>query len=167
MLVALSAGAAELWRWKDADGVMHYSDRPVPGAERITVQSTQRSSGEFTPRPAAPVEAPPEVRYTRCIVSSPQNDETFNNVDSVDAVVTVEPALQPDHSVQVFLNGAVYTGWPPASIAHTLTNLFRGSYTLSVRVLDANGRPACTGSIVNFHVRQASLLQPGRRPAGG
>jgi hypothetical protein len=31
--VALTAGAAEIWRWKDANGVVHYSDNPVPGAK--------------------------------------------------------------------------------------------------------------------------------------
>jgi hypothetical protein len=43
-------------------------------------------------------------------------------------------------------------------------NLNRGSYTLAVRVLDASGRTVCASPIVNFHVRQPSLLAPGRRP---
>src|SRR5512139_843458 len=91
MLIALSAGATELWRWKDADGVVHYSDRPVQGAERIDVRSTQKSTGEFTPKPAAPAAppAPPAVNYTRCIVSSPSNDQVFNAVSAVDVALAV------------------------------------------------------------------------------
>ena len=165
MLIALSASAAEMWRWKDADGVTHYSDRPVPGAERIQVLSTQKSTGEATPanRPA-PAPAPAEVRYTRCTVGAPINDQVFNNVRTVDVSVVVEPQLQPDHQLQVVLNGQAYTGWPANSLSHTLADLVRGSYTLGVRVLDGNGRPQCEGPIVNFHVRLPTVLAPNRRP---
>ena len=38
------AAAAETWRWKDANGVVHYSDRPVPGAERVSVVAPKPSS---------------------------------------------------------------------------------------------------------------------------
>jgi len=167
MWFALSATATELWRWKDADGVMHYSDRPVPGAERLDVQMTQKSTGaiEAKPQPVAPP-APPAVNYTRCAVASPMNNEVFNAVSAVNARVDVEPALQTGHRLQVFLNGSAYPEWPPNQFAYTLLNLYRGSYTLNVRVVDANGRPLCTGAAINFHVRQPSLLAPGRRPAG-
>lgn len=166
LLIALSAGAAELWRWKDADGVVHYSDRPVPGAERIDVRSTQRSTGEFTPQaplPAAPPETP-AILYTRCSVASPVNDQVFNAVRAVTVTLGIEPGLSSDHQVQVFLNGSPYVGWPADALSHTLQDMNRGSYTLSVRVLDENGRALCTGPTMNFHVRQPSILAPGRRP---
>lgn len=166
MLIALSAGAAEMWRWKDADGVMHYSDRPMPGAERIEVLSRQRTTGQVTPPVPVPVTPPPpaEVRFTRCVVTSPTNDQVFNNVDSVAASVTVEPDLQGDYQLQVLLNGRPDPDWPAGAMSRTLLNLYRGSYTLSVRVLDLNGRAVCTGPTINFHVRQPSVLAPGRRP---
>jgi hypothetical protein len=168
MLFALSAAAAEMWRWKDADGVVHYSDRPVQGAEQINVTATQRSTGAIRPPPAPAAPPPPPVAsYTRCEVASPTNDQVFNNTSTVNVSVAVDPALQPGHQVQVFLNGSVYVGWPPAQLGYTMQNVYRGSYTLSVRILDFNGRPLCSGSTVNFHVRQASLLSPARRPAGG
>ena len=34
-LLAASAQAGDIYRWKDANGSWHYSDQPVPGAERI------------------------------------------------------------------------------------------------------------------------------------
>lgn len=169
MCIALSATAAELWRWKDADGVTHYADRPVPGAERIDVQTTQLSSGTSASTPAAP-QAPPVppspavTKYTRCAVASPMNDEVFNAADSVSARVDIEPALQAGHRLQVLMNGSVFADWPPNQFAYTMS-LYRGSYTLNVRVVDANGRTLCAGSAITFHVRQPSLLAPGRRPA--
>jgi hypothetical protein len=169
MWVALSASAAELWRWKDADGVTHYSDRPVPGAERIDVQTTQLSSGAAsasTPAASQASPVPPAVtKYTRCAVAAPMNDEVFNVQDPVNARVDIEPALQAGHRLQVLMNGSAFAGWPSNQFAYTM-NLYRGSYTLNVRVVDANGRMLCAGSPITFHVRQPSLLAPGRRPAG-
>ena len=166
MLIALSASAAEMWRWKDADGVVHYSDRPVQGAERIDVLSRQKSTGEITPESPKAVATPPpaEVNFTRCVVTSPANDQVFNNVNTVDVSVTVEPGLQGDYRLQVLLNGREDADWPAGALSRTLSNLYRGSYTLSARVLDLNGRAVCTGPTINFHVRQPSILAPGRRP---
>ena len=167
MLIALSASAAELWRWKDADGVVHYSDRPVPGAERIDVRSNQKSTGEFNPEAPPPPAARPQTpanRYTRCAVASPVNDQVFNAVRAVPVRLAIEPGLSSDHDLQVILNGSPYAGWPADSMSYTLQNLDRGSYTLAARVLDENGRTLCAGSIINFHVRQPSILAPGRRP---
>jgi hypothetical protein len=166
LLFALPAVAAELWRWKDAEGVMHYSDRPVQGAERIDVRSSQKTSSETTPKSNVPAAPPPpaEVRYTRCQVTSPTNDQVFINVNAVDATITLEPELQGDYQLQVLLNGRPYPEWAAAERSHTLVNLFRGSYTLAVRVLDSDGRAVCAGPVTNFHVRQPSILAPGRRP---
>ncbi|MDH4053308.1 MAG: DUF4124 domain-containing protein, partial [Rubrivivax sp.] len=43
-LLALSVQAQEskreLWKWKDANGVTQYSDRPVPGATRVEMYTS-------------------------------------------------------------------------------------------------------------------------------
>ena len=168
MWIALSATAAELWRWKDADGVTHYSDRPVQGAERIDVQTTQHSTGAIEPSappPRPPPAEPAFTKYTRCAVAAPSNDEVFHAPDAVNARVDVEPALQAGHRLQVLLNGSEFKEWPANQFAYTLT-LYRGSYTMNVRVVDANGRMLCAGSPITFHVQQPSVLSPARRPAG-
>ena len=35
LLTAVTAQTAVIYKWTDANGVVHYSDQPVPGAERI------------------------------------------------------------------------------------------------------------------------------------
>jgi Domain of unknown function (DUF4124) len=165
---AFTASAAETWRWKDANGVVHYSDRPVPGAERVHV-APPPSSGEATaaprsnPPPTDNPQAPTTVPYTRCVVTSPANDTVFNLAHSVVVTLMIEPWLQAGHRFQVLLNGQVYTQWPTGQASHTLSSLYRGSYALSVRVIDAAGRPLCSGETTTFHVRQPSLLMPGRQ----
>lgn len=174
--LALGASAAEAWRWRDANGVIHYSDVPVPGAERIQLGSVPRPSGNApaaapaTPAsqgiaPAAqPDETPATVPYLSCVVTSPANDEVFNAVSAVTVSLQLEPALQEGHRVQAFLNSRVVPDWPEGVLNHTLSSLYRGTYSFGVRIVDAGGRPVCTSPSIKFHVRQPSVLSPARRP---
>lgn len=169
--VALSAGSAEIWRWKDANGVVHYSDQPRPGAERISAGSPAPGSVALPDVVAQPAEANDGVGgqqpegYTSCTVASPADDENFQGVQSVYVQLSVEPQLQPGHRIQLLVNGAALPEWPAAATSSTLPEVFRGSHTLSVRVLDARGRPVCSGPSITFHIRQQSLIRPGRSGA--
>ena len=48
VLAATCAQAGDVWRWKDAQGVVHYSDVPVLGAVRVkqNVSSSAASAGQ-------------------------------------------------------------------------------------------------------------------------
>src|SRR5690349_19926511 len=139
--VALNAGAADIWRWTDADGVVHFSDQPRPGAVKVNLGPISAPSGNG-PRPEEPtVEAAPEPRrqtfaYTSCVVQSPENDQTFNGVQPVTVILAIEPQLQDGHRVQVYVNGALNTDWPPEATSFTLPEVFRGSHTIQARIVD-------------------------------
>jgi hypothetical protein len=38
LLLAMPLMAANIWKWRDANGVVHFSDQPVPGAEQVNLQ---------------------------------------------------------------------------------------------------------------------------------
>lgn len=169
--VALSAGAAEIWRWKDANGVTHYSDKPMPGAERMGLSIPAPGSPEAEQAAAAaPMEEyqpsePPAPRaqpfaYKACVITSPAPDETFRGVQPVDIRLRIDPQLQAGHTVRVLYDGSPVADWPPESLQHSLPEVFRGSHTLSVRVFDENGRSVCAGPTVTFHLLQTSVLPP-------
>src|SRR5262245_26818289 len=107
--VAFAASAAtEVWRWKDKDGVVHYSDNPVPGAERVPVGAPPSAGVPARPPSVASVPEPepePKVRYTRCVVTEPADNKVFMAGNSVNAEVTIEPELQPGHHIEAYLNG--------------------------------------------------------------
>lgn len=169
--VALSTGAAEIWRWKDANGVTHYSDKPMPGAERMGLSipapgspATGEAAATPPPEEYQPSEppAPPAqpFAYKACIVTAPAPDETFRGVQPVAVQLGIDPQLQPGHTVRVLFDGSPVAGWPSESTQYTLPEVFRGSHTLSVRVIDENGRSVCAGPTVTFHLLQNSVLPP-------
>ena len=162
------ATAAETWKWKDANGVVHYSDKPVPGAERIDIVPPKPSISVQKPAAAAGHTAaanpgpdqPAIVPYTRCVVIAPDSEETFNAVTSVTVGLLIEPALQAGHQIEVLFDGSPVQDWPPDSLSHTLTELERGSHTVAARVLDSSGGTACSGPTLNFHVRLPTVAPP-------
>lgn len=170
---SLAAGAAEIWRWTDANGVVHYSDHPVPGAERVDIGAAPKPSGSGPlPPPPPSLASQSELRrdeapqrpfaYARCAVRSPAADETFHGVQAVPVTLEVEPALQPGHRIEVSVNGARIQAWPAESLGFTLPEVFRGSHTIQMRIVDAGGVIRCTAEPRTFHLRQPSVLAPRR-----
>jgi hypothetical protein len=174
LLLALGAAtlpAAETWRWRDANGVIHFSDRPVPGAERVELGSAPRP-GSTTPegrttttqsRPQAE-EEPAIVPYVRCVLVAPVNDQVLQNETSVQVALDLQPALQGNHRVQLLLNGQAEPNWGMTSTQGTLADLVRGSHTVVGQVVDEFGRPLCTSPAVTFHVRLPQVRPPTPTP---
>ncbi|MDR2214380.1 MAG: DUF4124 domain-containing protein [Nevskiaceae bacterium] len=158
-VTALSA--AETWRWRDADGVVHFSDVPVPGAERVTLNSAPK------PGSTAPVSNPdsrrefvapdepgvsPIVPYQRCVITSPGNDQVFQNETAVQVTLDLQPGRQADHQILMLFDGQPAGTWDTFSAAGALSGLTRGTHTLVARVVDGAGRPLCISPLVSFHI---------------
>src|SRR5438105_149026 len=133
--------AAETWRWVDKDGTVHYSDRPQDGAQN----GAEKVQLESAPKPGsvAPVNGGPPpsgaakpFKYAACEIASPNQDQVFQNVRSVSVSLNVLPSLQPEHTISVRMNGTRVAGWPPASTSFVLSDLPRGSFSISAQVLD-------------------------------
>lgn len=77
--------------------------------------------------------------------------------------VRLEPELKPGHLLSLYLNGKLVEGQSPKSTDFTLTDLARGSYTLTASVMDAASGESKTTAPVTFYVQQPSLLSPLRR----
>lgn len=171
LMLCGSAAAATAYKWVDADGVTHYSDRPHPGAERIEpgpAQTYDAKQANPVPRttaatPAAPAPEAGVPRYGRCEIAAPRNDEALVNAYSVSASVRLEPRLRGGDTVTLLLDGRSVQG-PGLSTTFTLSPIDRGTHTLAARIADASGRSLCETPSITFHVRQPSLLQPNRRP---
>jgi len=55
LLLSLLMGAGEVYRWKDGNGLWHYSDQPQPGAELVKSPRLSSSApGSSTPAPPPP-----------------------------------------------------------------------------------------------------------------
>jgi len=171
ILAAAAVSAATLYRWVDRNGVVHYADRPEPGATQVELRAAQTFSAPSTPvtrsAQASGTQAQ-QQQYEKLDLWKPENDATFTNTaNQVEVRLRLEPDLLPGHAIWLYLDGKRVDGLAQAGEAFTLENVWRGTHALYAIVADRDGRPVIRSQTVNFHMQQASLLAPRRqRPAG-
>ena len=123
-------------------------------------------SGRAPPPQALP--PPPSVRsrqsgpapagYQLLQFDEPAAEATFfgGNV-SVNVSLSLRPALQPGHSVAIFVDGQRAPG---DGLTTTLTGLERGTHVLRAAVLDRSGQELIASPAINVHLRQPSIANP-------
>jgi hypothetical protein len=176
-LLVAAAGAAfagPTYRWVDEQGQVHYSDRAVPGAQEVKIEGVQ----SYTPpaidtmnigstsatEPAAAADEPPPP--TSVSITAPRPEETLWNLGGrLPVAVTVEPALQGDQRVNVYLDGSRVIDGEPGRLAFELDEVWRGEHTLTAAVEDANGMEILRSEPVRFYVQHTSVQQPRVAPA--
>ena len=162
-LLATSVALADAYKWTDEDGVIHFSDRPHPGATRVDLaESTRRpaparQSVATAPPPAdenATEEAAP-FSYETLEVSAPAPEQTLWNIEGVlDVSLALSPALQPGHQVRVYFDGT------PQTVSNTsfqLQEVYRGAHNLQAEVLDETGTLLIRSQPNRFYVQQTTV----------
>jgi hypothetical protein len=157
--------AAVVYKWTDADGVVHFSDQPVPGAEKIVTDGGSSRGILNTAAPGAPPAGTPKaatlLATTRISIASPTPDQTFSGSETMYASATVEPDLQPNGPISISwsLNGSpVAEG--EGSTRFALPDLPRGVYTLSATLTDIASGATKSADPVTFNVLRPSVLSP-------
>jgi len=163
LFAAFTAGAAVVYKWTDADGVVHYSDQAVPGAEKI-VTSSGSGNGIGGPTRAVTVGAPPAkvaagLGYSVMNIESPTAEQVFFGDEIVPIRIHLEPGLKPDHSLTWQLNGKPLDEQANAT-SFSLQLLPRGTYAIAATLTDPTSGVSQSANSVNFYVRQPSQLAP-------
>jgi hypothetical protein len=162
LLAAFAAGAAVVYKWTDADGVVHYSDRAVPGAEKVvTAGSSTNGIGRTVNSPATAVPAKPAkpAAFSVLAIDSPTKEQVFFNDETVSVRLSLEPALKDGQLVTWNLNGQTLTDQAGA-LSFALPTLARGTYVIGATVSDPSTGQTQSADSVTFYVRQPSALAP-------
>ncbi len=162
-LLAAGAVVADAYTWTDEDGVVHYSDRPEPGATRIDIAQPNSARALSQPRSAPTTDADSEgaaddagpFRYESFDVSSPGAEETLWNIEGVlNVSLSLTPALQPGHQVRVYLDGNAQI---VSGTSFQLNDVYRGVRNLQAEVLDETGQMMIRTRTNRFYVQQTSV----------
>jgi hypothetical protein len=166
--------AAPTYRWVDAHGQVHYSDRPVEGAEEIELKSAQ----SYTPPAidtatasvgnapaAAPRSTPDEAVPKAVTIVSPTAEQTLWNLGGrLPVAVAVDPGLQSGQKVNLYLDGNRVVDGPPGNLAFELDGIERGEHSLGAAVEDAAGSEILRSDTIRFYVQQTSIPQQTVKP---
>ena len=165
LLAAFTVQAAVIYRWVDADGVVHYSDQSSPGAEKIVTATSSGPAAQGARNATAPTAQAPQrsagggLNYAEFSITSPAPDQTFFGDDVVAVHLNLNPSLRPNQSITWHLNGK-QLDFPPTSVSFSLPRLDRGTYALAATITDQQTSESQTTNSVTFFVRQPSALSP-------
>ena len=163
LLTAFTVQAAVIYKWVDADGVVHYSDQASPGAEKIVTAMSSAPASSTARNATGPVAPPPKIQgglnYTEFSITSPAPDQTFFGDDVVAVHLNLNPTLRPNQAITWHLNGK-QLDFPPNAVSFALPRLDRGTYALAATITDQQTSDSETSNSVTFFVRQPSALSP-------
>lgn len=155
----------KIYKQKQPDGTVIYTDEPGPDAEEVRVQKLPTyapppKSPGFTPYQPPRETQSPDRAYERFAISSPGNDEAIrDNTGNITVSVSLSPGLDAGHQIEYLLDGVLVESTGATSIQ--LQNVDRGSHAITARVVDHRGA-VLDESSVTVHLQRTSVLQPGR-----
>lgn len=153
---------AEIYTWTDENGNRIYSDQPNEKAETLELGPLPTYEPPKIPVKSAE-ETPAEPAFTQydiLVIQTPEQDETIHsNPGNITVIATVHPGLQPNHQLQLLLNGkpvldpGKQTGW-------YLENVDRGEHQLQVIVITDKNETFQSSPIITVHLKRHSILLP-------
>jgi hypothetical protein len=158
----------QVYKWVDKNGVVHYSGTPpADGAAPARLPPLQTYKGGTAPKleafdkptlkgvtPAAQIE-----------VVTPARDETFRSGERVVPVaVMVTPQLMPGQQLVYLLDGTPVST-PTSDTSFALTEVDRGTHTVTVALVDAAGETLATSPGVTFHMKPPTVKQAPTTPS--
>jgi|GEM_PF-206899 len=170
--MCVSDALAQIYTCKDANGNTIYTDSPsaCANAEEIKTDALP------TLVPTKPLAIPASNRstkkqddkntYTELVITSPANNATKrDNQGNLTINFRVAPGLKSGHKFVVTLSGkGVYTG---TSTIAALKNVDRGTHSIGVKVVDAEGATKISATPVSVTLQRFSALQNNSATNGG
>ena len=157
-LVAPVALGEDAWKWVDEDGVVHYSDVPVDGAEQVYLSEYNKKTGarisdttELTRRE----ETPEEFSYETLAIASPSAEQTLWNIEgNLPVSISVSPNLLRGHRIRLYFDG---NAQDINGTSVTLTEVYRGVHNLRAEIIDGTGKVITVSDPIQFYVQQNSV----------
>ena len=170
LLISLPA-LAQIYKYTDANGNTAFSNQPPNGAKTevvelpplnsIETQTPSRPALNREPQQTAPVAPPsqPQTAYDVLALTDLPADEALRANNGTFIIgVKIQPRLQPNHSLQLLLDGNLY-GQPPNLPRFQVVNIDRGEHSFAVVVKDGE-RIIQQSETITLTVQRVHLGKP-------
>lgn len=152
---SLAAAAAEVYRWVDKDGVVHYSDKPLAAEAKpvplppLQTYKAGTSPPLFTPAPAAGAPAPAAAAGAIAI-TAPGPEETIRNGEGK-LMVAVAAEVKDGQGLVYYLDGGAQNATPTPSTQYLYTGVERGQHSVGVALVGADGKELARAAPVTVY----------------
>ncbi|MFI4919549.1 MAG: DUF4124 domain-containing protein [Legionellales bacterium] len=158
LITVICAAHAQIYKWTDSQGNVHFSDTPHEGAEQLSIPNAQsyappKGLSSPVPQPNASSEQK-DHGYTKIAINQPQNEATIrNNQGYLVVAAQLEPDLAPGDVLQLIFDGSPL-GDPQTALLFQLNGIYRGSHTIAIQVLDAGGNVLNTSEPITIFMHR-------------
>lgn len=171
LTLVICASYAQIYKWVDRQGNVHYSDTPHQGAEVINIPEMQSDTKQIpvtTPSSSEEREQQNTIKLKRqynVTIIQPENGATIrNNQGHVKVIAQVEPNLISDDKLQILYDGTLL-GEPQKTLEFEVNDMYRGSHTLEVQIVDNEGNVINNSDPITIYVFRPRVgMVPGTRP---
>jgi hypothetical protein len=157
--LVICASYAQIYKWTDNQGIVHFSDTPHVGAEKINNLQQNYSPPPSSAIPSLHPKIQPEKEnqqgtYTLVAITQPVDQATIrNNQGYIVVTVKLEPQLFPGNKVQILFDDQP-RGTPQDLLIFQLNGVYRGSHTIAVQVLGADGEVLKTSPSITIYMQR-------------
>lgn len=164
-LLALNALADTIYKSRDAQGRIIYSDQPQPGAveqrQLPSINTMEPSDPQAYPPQLVRDSEPAAIDYDVRIDAPASETSVPPGQRDLTITVSLEPQLAPGHSLAYYQNDALLLETRQKQLI--IEEIFRGAHTLEVAVINEEGDVLSRSEPVVVYVHRVGLNSPARR----
>ncbi|MDT0605158.1 DUF4124 domain-containing protein [Thalassotalea castellviae] len=154
----ISATSTKIYVWRNADGVLVYSDSPKPGAEEVDVKEPNNMSSSIDTSILDINPKTIEEKY-QVEISQPANNATIrDNTGSVYVSGRIKPIFKQGLKIQLKLDNQPYEK-PQTHSMFVLRNVERGEHQLKMDLINDKGKVIASSEPVTFYMHRASVIR--------
>ena len=149
---------AGIYKYLDENGKIAYSDKPVQGAQELKIRTRSTSELDEAQRAADALENDDDnsgevTSYESLELLTPGDDKVVSDRSgSVQVILLPTPQLSNTHELIITVDGKDISRGRHANL--NLSQVSRGTHTVSARILNANGDTMISSPTTTFHVRE-------------
>lgn len=154
----VSATSTKIYVWRNADGVLVYSDSPKPGAEEIEVKDPNNMSSSID---TSILDINPKVieeKYHVEISQPAENATIRDNTGSVYVSGRIKPIFKQGLKIQLMLDNKPYEK-PQSHSMFVLRDIERGEHQLKMDLINNKGKVIASSKAVTFYMHRASVIK--------
>jgi hypothetical protein len=153
--------AADVYRWVDDQGVVHYSDKPptkdakpveLPKLETFPSGSPPSNLGQ-----AVTADQHADSSGPGLAILTPEANETFRGDSNQEVIVTITVPPKPARGVIFYYDGTALNADPTHDASYTLTNVERGQHTVEVALIGQDGKELERSTPVVFFMKPSTV----------
>ena len=165
MTIIATMAQAELFKWKDAEGNIIYSDQPPPGENKAESKIEEESLPQIIAIPSENASSDRETnsannenqqsKNRNLLIVSPKHDEAIReNSGNVSISLQVEPINFAENGsiVAVYMDGIEVARGADTTIL--LLNVDRGTHTLKAELINSSGNVVLATRPTTFHLQR-------------